>query len=34
MEEMDLLFELYQQSGRVTYMYDLKVYAGKLDTAD
>lgn len=32
MEEMDLLFELYQQSGRVTYMYDLKVYAGKLDT--
>lgn len=30
MEEMDLLFQLYQESGRVTYRYDVVAYAGKL----
>lgn len=33
MEEMELLFELYQESGRVLYRYEISAYAGKPDMA-
>jgi Methyltransferase domain. len=33
MEEMEILFELYQQQGTVTYVYDSVAYAGKLENA-
>lgn len=33
LEEMELLFELYQQSGKVNYRYEIRAYAGKPDAA-
>lgn len=33
MEELELLFELYQQSGKVNYIYEIRAYAGKPDDA-
>lgn len=33
MEELELLFEIYQQSGKVNYRYEIRAYAGKPDAA-